>query len=355
MMHVTKISMINFMGKIIDSHAHVGKHEQGRYLKSDLDIFVKSELPNKDTVEKMIVSDLDVLHGIKNEFEGNKLTLETFKNNDKYALLASCNPNEGEISNIKKLFKEYSKGFVGLKFHSDIQQLDLSSKKYEPYLEFASEKKLPCLFHSQVALLEGGKLNQNIKHIADPELIYNLAKKYPKTPIVMAHLGAGWNEAHDKAINVLVESIKKGDANLYADVSWVDIDNSHTHIVKAIKRLKGIGEKGWIYGDQTHRLMFGTDAPIDRFKKDDSRKIYSDFVDKIKEAIRNDKDLKPEAEKIIDDLFYNNAKNLYLSKKKESSKSYKKFLALGIVAVIGIGIYSICKRDKNKKARYNKI
>ena len=237
---------------------------------------------------------------------------------------------------------------MGLKFHSDIQQLDLSSKKYEPYLEFASEKKLPCLFHSQVALLEGGKLNQNIKHIADPELIYNLAKKYPKTPIVMAHLGAGWNEAHDKATDILIESIKKGDANLYADISWVDIDHEHTHVVKAIKRLKGIGEKDWTCGDQSFRLMFGTDTPIDRFKKEDSRKIYSDFVDKIKESIRKDKDLKLEAEKIIDDLFYNNAKNLYLSKKKEFLKIYKAILVLVTLSFLGAIVYYISERHLKK-------
>ena len=56
-------------------------------------------------------------------------------------------------------------------------------------------------------------------------------------------------------------------------------------------------------------------------------------------------------EKIIEDLFYNNAKNLYLSNKKESSKSYKKFLVLGVVVVIGIGIYAICKNDREKSAR----
>lgn len=104
----------------------------------------------------------------------------------------------------------------------------------------------------------------------------------------------------------------------YADVSWVDIDNAQTHIVKAIKRLKGIGEKDWKYGDQSYRLMFGTDAPLARFQGEgDVRTTYSNFVDKIKTSIRNDKDLQPEAEKIIEDLFYNNAKKLYLSGKKK--------------------------------------
>ena len=49
-MNVTRISYINFTGKIIDSHVHIGKHDGGDYRKNDLDIFVKSQLPNKDTV-----------------------------------------------------------------------------------------------------------------------------------------------------------------------------------------------------------------------------------------------------------------------------------------------------------------
>ena len=62
------------------------------------------------------------------------------------------------------------------------------------------------------------------------------------------------------------------------------------------------------------------------------------------EAIINDKDLKPESEKIIDDLFYNNAKNLYLSKKQESSKFYKPLLLLTFLALGGMIIYNILKK-----------
>lgn len=343
-MNVTKISSINFMSKIIDSHAHIGKLGDKIYSKQDLDVFVKSELPNNDIVEKMIVSDLDVLTGVKHEYEGNKQILEVFKNNNKYSLIASCNPQNGNIDNIKKLFSEEPQVFVGLKFHPDIQNLDLSSEKYVPYMKFASEKNLPCLFHTQVDLLDGGRINPNIKHISDPENIYSVAKKHPNIPIVMAHMGAGWNEAHDKAIDVLIESIRKGDANLYADVSWVDIDNTHTHIVKAIKRLKGIGEKDWKFGDQSYRLMFGTDAPLARFQNKDAKEIYASYIEAIKSSIRNDKDLKFEAEKIIDDLFYNNANKLYqVSKKKEKSINKKFFTCLAIVFGICISAFIVYK------------
>ena len=326
-MRVTSISSVNFICKIIDSHTHVGKHDGRVYTKQDLDVFVKSELPNKDTIEKMFVSDLDVLHSLKGEYEGNKDALEMFKDSNKYELFASCNPKDGDVSNIKRLFEENPNKFIGLKFHPDIQELELSDKKYEPYMEFASEKNLPCLFHSQVDLLKGGKLDINKTHISDPENIYSFAKKYPKTPVVMAHLGAGYNEAHDKTINVLVKAVKNGDANLYADISWVDIDaefkNGHkakNHIIKAIKALKGIGDSTWEFGDQSYRLMFGTDAPLARFKEKDSKKSiqnYTKFVEDIKYAIKTDKDLAKDSDKIIEDLFYNNAKKLYLSAQKK--------------------------------------
>lgn len=313
-MNVTKISKVSFTGKIIDSHAHVGGHCGEVYRKNDLDVFVKSKLPNDDTVEKMIVSSLDVLHGANGEIEGNKAVLRDFAENGKYALLASCNPRAGSVGNIRKLFSEHPESFAGLKFHPAIQDLRLQDKRYEPYMQFASENGLPCLFHTQVELLDGGKLNLAKTHVADPENIYFLARKYPQTPVVMAHLGAGWREAHDKAADVLISSIRNGDANLYADVSWVDIDDAQTHIVKTIKRLKGIGERDWSFGDQSFRLMFGTDAPLGRFKSENAAKTYADYVERIKAAIRADVDLKPDAEKIIDDLFYNNAEKLYLSR-----------------------------------------
>ena len=320
-MKVTRISFNIFKGRIIDTHAHVGHLNNKVYRKEDLDIFVKEPLPNNDYVEKMIVSDLDVLHSLNKEYDGNKSLINAL-NSDKYLLLASCSPKDGNVNNIKKLFKENPGKFVGLKFHPSIQNLAVNRAEYNPYLDFGAKNNIPCLFHTEVLTDNTGKLIKETS-ISDPKSIYNLAKKYKKLPIVLAHLGAGWKEAHDKAIDVLVQSIKNQDANLYADISWVDIDakphgnekyNPKEHVVKAIKVLKGIGNPLWKYGDQSYRLMFGTDAPIDRFQLITNKNAvldYTKFIEEIKHAIRSDIDLKSDAEKIIDDIFYNNAKKLY--------------------------------------------
>lgn len=357
------------MRNIIDSHTHIGNLNGKTYTKSQLDVFVKSRLPNDDIVEKMYVSNLDVLTSKMGEYEGNKKLLDNFKNSSEYELFLACSPKDGKIENIEKLIKENPNNFIGLKFHPTLQNLDTADSKYLPYLEFANKNKIPCLFHSAVALIDG-KINPNIKDISDPELIYKLAKRYKETPVVMAHLGAGWQEAHDKAIDILVKSIKNGDANLYADISWVDIGLEHCgnfnkdehrtkeHILKAIKKLKGIGEKDWKYGDQSYRLMFGSDAPLDRFSNiNDRLKEYTTFIDDIKFAIKNDKDLAPEADKIIDDLFCNNAKRLYSKKINITSPKSNKNLKYIIGTIFAVGFIAFCGRliQKNRKYENTKL
>lgn len=325
----SRTSQIRFGMNIIDMHTHIGKHQNHTYTKSELDVFVKQSLPNNDNVEMMIVSDTDTFKGVGlNEYEGNKKALESFNGDKSYLFMASCAPHKGDVKFIKQVIQEFPNKFVGLKFHPNDAQLPVTDEKYKPYFEYANENKLPCIFHCHVNVDKNGKVFRladgsvdlsKADRYSDPELIYQMGRQYKDAPFIMAHLGAGWNESHDRAIDILVESVKKGDANLYADVSWVDIDapklpdgrSPKDHIVKAIKKLKGIGDPTWDKGDQSFRLMFGTDAPIARFCEGSARDSYSKFVEEIKTAIKLDKDLANDAEKIIQDLFYNNAKKLF--------------------------------------------
>ncbi len=371
---------VNFGARLIDMHAHVGKHEHIYYTKDMLDVFVKQPLPNNDTVEKMIVSDTDTFKGLKDEYNGNKTALQSLQGDNTYSLLASCSPKNGNISNIERLLTDFPNSFVGLKFHPNDLHLPVSDSRYQPYFEFANRNKIPCLFHTQVPVDSEGKLfrlpdgtldKSKLDPFGDPGAIYEAAKKYKDAPFIMAHMGGGWNESHERAIDVLVESVKKGDANLYADISWVDIDakpvagllSPKDHIVKAIKKLKGIGDPDWKFGDQSFRLMFGTDAPIARFcDKNNARLSYAKFVEEIKAAIRGDKDLAKESEKIIEDLFYNNAKKLFFpekiaetaanaAKKSKKSGGRGKIIA-GVataIAAIGGGAAAVRSRKTSTK------
>ena len=97
-MKINKISSVNFNAKIIDSHCHIGQWNENNALKDytkDLDVFIKNSLDNGDTVEKVIVSNLDCMSRdnagkfLSNEIEGNKKLLELVKNNQKIAPLAT--------------------------------------------------------------------------------------------------------------------------------------------------------------------------------------------------------------------------------------------------------------------------
>ena len=77
-----------------------------------------------------------------------------------------------------------------------------------------------------------------------------------------------------------------------------------------------------------------------------------DFIDDIKFAIKNDKDLAPEADKIIDDLFYNNAKKLYSKKLNLTSPKSNNIPKYLFGAVAGIALIALlCKLIQNHKAK----
>lgn len=369
-MYITKCCATPVFGtRIIDSHAHIGKLKDTNFDKTHLEPFL-NKLPNGDKVEKIIVSDLDVIQGFKSQKTQNENLLKLFSNSDKYALLAACNVKE-DVASMRELLVENKGKILGLKFHPHLQNVPITDVKYKPYFDLAKEQKLPCLIHTAVDLTKDGMHSGQLEKFADPKSIYEVAKNYKKTPFVMAHLGSGWKDAHRYTTDIIIESIKKGDANLYADISWVDIDHtvdnkpSKENLINAIKRLKGIGEKDWKYGDQSFRLMFGSDAPIDRFADPKTRiDSYNRYIEEIKTAIRSDIDLEKDAEKIIDDLFFNNAKKLY--KIKDSNRELKtsekvlKFFSknIGKLAISSIvvfaGIMALCYcQDKNKRSKPN--
>lgn len=370
---ISKYNQLNFGTRIIDMHTHVGTHRDETYQKSDLDVFVKQTLPNDDTVERMIVSDTDTFKGLAtNEYEGNKKALQSFNGDKSYSFLASCSPQNGDVKYIKQLIEEFPNDFVGLKFHPNDAKLPLTDNRYAPYFEYANQNKIPCIFHTHVPFTTGGILHRlpdgsldraKLDPFSDPEAVYTAAKKYKDAPFVMAHMGSGWNESHQRGLEVLVEAARNGDANLYADISWVDIDakplvdgrSPKDHIVEVIKRLKGIGDPTWDKGDQSFRVMFGTDAPIDRFKKPNARNAYSKFVEEIKTAIRSDKDLAKDAEKIIEDLFYNNAKKLFFPEnitnavKKSGGGRGKVIGGIAAAAAIFGGGAALLRKKNNEK------
>lgn len=367
-MHSNNTQNLVFTGKIIDAHAHTGVFADG--LNNTCDKFearhfnqITSQLINggEDTIEKIIVSNLNCINNVSpqseaklkekglsktflNEIDGNREMLQIAKENPVLKPLAVCQPDKNaNADNIRTILKEGE--FFGLKFHPLHMQLAADDVKYDDYLKAAEENKLPCLFHCDAA---GCKYSS-------PEQIYTLAKRHPKVPVILAHLGAG-EDSHSRAVNVLLESINKGDALIYADISWVDCNSVDKKIITdTLKKLQNT-EKG----DMTSLLLFGTDAPIGKFGADGiyDPNYYGNNIKQIKTSIKNA--FGNDSEKITNKLFYENAQELFFSKKAaETVNSAKKkfgakqgiFIAAAIVAigVLANVLYKGLKKSPQQK------
>lgn len=349
---------ITFNGKIIDAHVHTGRWDKpsgsnptGTIPYCIEDIFERADKvqADGDEISKILISNLDCIkeengNPILDEFHGNKKLLEDCKGNPRAAVLAVCQPKTGSVKNIEKLFNENPNSFAGLKFHPLNSNFNAADEKYLPYLKFAQKKYLPCLFHSLVNVdnIEGKLIKDQI-NVADPENIYKSARKTPKTPIILGHMGAGWNESHTKAIDVIIQSIEKNDANLYADISWVDFqDPKKPHLLDAIDRLLHTTK-----GDKTDRLLFGTDAPIAEYYKDSE--LYPKVVRETKAAIKDR--FADKSEEIINKIFYKNADDIFFKNRiPDKQKISKTKIGLSMLAGIAlIGSIAVLLKERLSK------
>ena len=269
---------------IIDAHTHIGNSFWGQFSPEFLlDII-------GDDVDIAICSNLEGIDSFtgKDEIECNLDMLNACKKFPKLKPLAVCEVDRTENADkIRKLLSEHPQ-FIGLKFHPEFTKLRADSDKYNDYLKVAQEYKKPCLYHS-------GHIRSRF---SSPEMIYKKAKEFPDVPIILGHLSTTTRECHERAIEIMLESIEKEDATLYADVSWVEIED----VILLIESLKNTKK-----GDYTHRLMWASDAPVGDFNQ--KKEIYAANLAKFQSAIKehfND-------ETLLNALLYQNAVHCYFN------------------------------------------
>lgn len=374
-----KIQSPNFKADIIDTHTHRGTPDtlwKGEFFPSaTLDEFIKSPLEVKingeeqtDNVKKVLVSSIDGLipaqkltkNGgmkfIKNEKDANMDMIKKSQEDPFYQVMLVCQPSatNGDAKTIKNLIKKYYNNVAGLKLHPGEMGLNANSTLYDNYLNVAEEFKLPCLIHSEVSINYILGQENDKRHFADPEYIYELAKRHPDVPVIMGHTGLGGSIANQKAIGVLEKSIKNNDAKLYAEISWMDfhkgkLNKEPNDIIDLIKRMKALGT--------LDRIMFGTDAPLGiygelKFTNLSPKESYEDTVSSLKSAIKTEFG-DEEGEEIINKIFYENADNLFFKNKPKQEKSkipdIKQILAgIGGVTILS-AIVLLVKKFKNAR------
>lgn len=376
-MNKISLNYTNFKSDIIDTHVHRGTPRtlwKGNFFPTDkLDQFIKSPLTidvngqkQTDNVRKVLVSSIDGLlpsnkltkNGgkkfIENEYKANMSMIKKSQEDSFYQVMLVCQPSatDGNPKVIKHLLKRYRNNIAGLKLHPQEMELNANSTLYDGYLKLAEEYKIPCLFHSEVSInyilnSENDKFN-----FADPEYIYEIARRHPNVPIIMGHTGLGGSIANQKAIKVLEDSIKNGDAKLYAEISWMDFSKGRMaekpqNILNLIHRMKEL--------NALDRIMFGTDAPLGIYGELNINRLtpkesYEDTIGRLKSAIKTE--FGDDGDEIINKIFYENAQKLFFENKPVQKKKPiidEKYVLGGIGTLGGFAVLALVIRKFLKK------
>ncbi len=276
---------------IIDSHVHIGNSEWGNFTPEYLINIIKEA----DYAVCSNLNGIDSTAGICDEYECNTEMLEVAKRYPKLKPLAVCQPNAAVNNCVIRNLLENHPEFVGLKIHPEYMRLPADSDKYNKYLELAREFKKPCLYHS-------GHIKSRF---SSPVLIYKKAQEFPEVPVILGHLSTGPKDCHKMAIEILLDAVENDRANLYVDVSWIDfaferLNESMEDTLLLIESLRKTRK-----GDQTYRILWGTDAPVGKFNH--SRESYLKNLKIFKQRVLerfND-------ESLLENLLSENARKLY--------------------------------------------
>ncbi|MFA5888130.1 MAG: amidohydrolase family protein [Candidatus Nanoarchaeia archaeon] len=275
--------------KIIDCHLHlnIGNDKKNAELSKPLVDFTKQGLlaEMKETnVEHAIFNTVDDV--VKGFGTGNyptpvrmKEALEFVKDSPSLHLMPGLNPNSMPENALKiaedALKKEQIAGFKVLSGYVHFYPFD---KIYHKFYNLAIKYDVPVMFHT-------GDVYDPIGHALSkychPSHLDEVAVKFPKMKMIMAHLG---NPLIRDAVLVLNKN-----QNVYADISGFfvgNVNSSHVYesndINFALEFLGGADS-----------FLYGTDWPLVRMKD------YAEFMQKIIPS------------KFHDKIFYSNAKRLF--------------------------------------------
>ncbi len=223
---------------IIDIHGHTGTF-------AGYDLSVSTLVSNIDSfgVRMVLISNIDGanLPGMTLNLDAraaNEATLGVvLENSGRIRGIAWARPPDGSPSDVEQFLQPsaanagISRPFVAIKLHPQMNQFPANAPAVDPYFELARKYRIPVVYHSD-------KPGTN----ADPALIYEAARRHPDVPVVLYHMV--FFGPHAAAVDVVEQSTRNGDADLYLETAQADPEA----VVSAIQRVGA------------ERVLFGTDA-----------------------------------------------------------------------------------------------
>ena len=216
---------------IIDVHGHVGTFR-------GYDLSAETLLDNiaRYGVRLVLVSNIDGAHlpGTTRDLDevaANDAALEEVrKHGDALRALAWIRPAQGgSAETVEPYLRDH--GFVGVKFHPEMNQFAADAKEVDPYLALCQKYDVPAVFHTGAPASNSG-----------PERIYAAARRFPTVPVLLYHMTFFGD--HETSIRVVAEAMSKRDANLYLETAQADPES----VLRAVREVGA------------ERVLFGTDA-----------------------------------------------------------------------------------------------
>lgn len=255
-----------------------------------------------NNVKKVLVSSISGLNPEGSDLFQSELNaakeIESISGNGNVKIypLLSCQPGISKDTTVVEKLVEGGK-FYGMKFHPTNTEKSVKDnfEIYSKYLSLAEEKGLACVFHSTT----DGK--------SDPAEIIRLSENHPKLPVVLYHIDLMASpDQMSKTIDDIANSVNGGKSNLFVDISWLTglFDNAEQNKNTIKQALEKIGPE---------RIMFGSDTPISEMG---DKKKYGKFADFVEETVKEYyKDKPDDAEKALNNIFYDNAEEVFINKK----------------------------------------
>lgn len=220
---------------IIDSHIHLSELD-GSYDKAYKKLI--SDMETNKINKSIIIVDNVIGSGCADI----KIALRYAS--DKILVVGSSNilnPKDGEFEYLRDLLNQ--KKIVGLKLFPGHDAFYANDERCDKYFELCLASNLPIIFHTGI-----NPGNEDCSKYNDPKLIVEVAKKYPKLKIIIAHYF--WPKME------YCYTITSGYKNIYFDTSAM-ADPEVAELSGGIDKVKEILEKTIL--DNSESVIFGTD------------------------------------------------------------------------------------------------
>jgi predicted TIM-barrel fold metal-dependent hydrolase len=232
---------------LIDMHGHYGPFP-GSYLPAAPEQVMLHKL-ERAGVKRIVCSHHTAL--LVDITKGNALMQAAIDRHPDMLLgYWAINPNFPELAARAGKDYEQSHGFVGFKFLSDYHAYPLTGKAYAPALEYANEHRLLVLAHTW-----GGSPYDS------PQLLGEIAQRYPSASFLMGHSGHGdWENSVRVAQECPNVSLELTAVFIAHDFAMEPAGSGTPVAMPSCLHVNGIIEY-MVEHASSRKVVFGTDMP----------------------------------------------------------------------------------------------